>query len=174
MSFLFFFQAEDGIRALYVTGVQTCALPIYFVIVTGMEPAKTQRLALPGPVDGERMPAAPGELESREENAHLLAVVHAVEHDHCRRASRRSRGFHEQRGQRRIFVRHLHALDVRVAPLQACVLALKGLAADLAFFLARDHEALPGEVIHAGAQETVARRELAPLAGCRVGGALEP
>src|SRR6267378_554504 len=25
---LFFSQAEDGIRALYVTGVQTCALPI--------------------------------------------------------------------------------------------------------------------------------------------------
>src|SRR5690349_22183685 len=25
----FFFLAEDGIRALYVTGVQTCALPIY-------------------------------------------------------------------------------------------------------------------------------------------------
>src|SRR5690349_23549315 len=25
----FFFQAEDGIRDLYVTGVQTCALPIY-------------------------------------------------------------------------------------------------------------------------------------------------
>src|SRR5579871_5034243 len=25
----FFFQAEDGIRYLYVTGVQTCALPIY-------------------------------------------------------------------------------------------------------------------------------------------------
>src|SRR5204862_2558330 len=25
----FFFQAEDGIRELYVTGVQTCALPIY-------------------------------------------------------------------------------------------------------------------------------------------------
>src|SRR5690349_24698129 len=25
---LFFFQAEDGIRDLYVTGVQTCALPI--------------------------------------------------------------------------------------------------------------------------------------------------
>src|SRR5690349_23640431 len=28
MNFSFFFQAEDGIRALYVTGVQTCALPI--------------------------------------------------------------------------------------------------------------------------------------------------
>src|SRR2546428_7453383 len=26
----FFFQAEDGIRDLIVTGVQTCALPIYF------------------------------------------------------------------------------------------------------------------------------------------------
>src|SRR6266496_6263623 len=26
--FVFFFQAEDGIRDLYVTGVQTCALPI--------------------------------------------------------------------------------------------------------------------------------------------------
>src|SRR6267378_6288019 len=25
---VFFFQAEDGIRDLYVTGVQTCALPI--------------------------------------------------------------------------------------------------------------------------------------------------
>src|SRR5437762_10208274 len=26
----FFFQAEDGIRDTSVTGVQTCALPIYF------------------------------------------------------------------------------------------------------------------------------------------------
>src|SRR5690349_23020298 len=29
MLFFFFFQAEDGIRDLYVTGVQTCALPIW-------------------------------------------------------------------------------------------------------------------------------------------------
>src|SRR2546430_12882533 len=28
-STLFFFQAEDGIRDLTVTGVQTCALPIF-------------------------------------------------------------------------------------------------------------------------------------------------
>src|SRR5256712_7619571 len=28
-SFFFFFQAEDGIRDLIVTGVQTCALPIF-------------------------------------------------------------------------------------------------------------------------------------------------
>src|SRR5690606_24955743 len=31
--FFFFFQAEDGIRDFHVTGVQTCALPIYFHLV---------------------------------------------------------------------------------------------------------------------------------------------
>ena len=30
--FFFFFQAEDGIRDTSVTGVQTCALPIFMVI----------------------------------------------------------------------------------------------------------------------------------------------
>src|SRR5688572_33186824 len=29
----FFFQAEDGIRDLTVTGVQTCALPIYHISI---------------------------------------------------------------------------------------------------------------------------------------------
>src|SRR6266496_6046731 len=33
--FFFFFQAEDGIRDLYVTGVQTCALPIFGQCVYG-------------------------------------------------------------------------------------------------------------------------------------------
>src|SRR5438270_11813107 len=28
---IFFFQAEDGIRDLTVTGVQTCALPIFYI-----------------------------------------------------------------------------------------------------------------------------------------------
>src|SRR2546427_10778068 len=31
----FFFQAEDGIRDLTVTGVQTCALPIWKVFLEG-------------------------------------------------------------------------------------------------------------------------------------------
>src|SRR2546430_13656831 len=31
VSSFFFFQAEDGIRDLTVTGVQTCALPIYIL-----------------------------------------------------------------------------------------------------------------------------------------------
>src|SRR3712207_7427610 len=37
---LFFFQAEDGIRDIGVTGVQTCALPIYALPT---EPAATVR-----------------------------------------------------------------------------------------------------------------------------------
>ena len=32
--FIFFFQAEDGIRDIGVTGVQTCALPISGTMVT--------------------------------------------------------------------------------------------------------------------------------------------
>src|SRR2546422_6189405 len=32
--FFFFFQAEDGIRDVAVTGVQTCALPIFSRILT--------------------------------------------------------------------------------------------------------------------------------------------
>src|SRR5438876_3696731 len=34
--FFFFFQAEDGIRDGRVTGVQTCALPIYMGVVNGL------------------------------------------------------------------------------------------------------------------------------------------
>src|SRR3712207_6949488 len=37
---LFFFQAEDGIRDIGVTGVQTCALPISMPS-PGMEPLST-------------------------------------------------------------------------------------------------------------------------------------
>src|SRR5256886_4324196 len=35
--FFFFFQAEDGIRDLTVTGVQTCALPISLAANTAIE-----------------------------------------------------------------------------------------------------------------------------------------
>src|SRR5688572_32547275 len=51
----FFFQAEDGIRDLTVTGVQTCALPIYH----GQE-----RRAADGPEHAER-PAAAERSEER-------------------------------------------------------------------------------------------------------------
>src|SRR2546430_4440088 len=38
--FFFFFQAEDGIRDLTVTGVQTCALPISLANVTNRPPPR--------------------------------------------------------------------------------------------------------------------------------------
>src|SRR6266403_2041867 len=46
--FFFFFQAEDGIRDLYVTGVQTCALPIS--PVPGLHPTSASKLlfSVPG------------------------------------------------------------------------------------------------------------------------------
>src|SRR2546422_10562196 len=39
--FFFFFQAEDGIRDVAVTGVQTCALPIYGDLDRGVQPLET-------------------------------------------------------------------------------------------------------------------------------------
>src|SRR2546430_5668992 len=42
--FFFFFQAEDGIRDLTVTGVQTCALPIYLVNIVLHWAVETQHI----------------------------------------------------------------------------------------------------------------------------------
>src|SRR5687768_17969012 len=44
----FFFQAEDGIRDVAVTGVQTCALPISAVVLVGR-----QHLVTGGEIDAE-------------------------------------------------------------------------------------------------------------------------
>src|SRR5574340_555872 len=43
MESFFFFQAEDRIRDLLVTGVQTCALPIWEPRVSCLNPRKTSR-----------------------------------------------------------------------------------------------------------------------------------
>src|SRR6267154_4348685 len=43
---VFFFQAEDGIRDGRVTGVQTCALPIYNVIVQFARQAGYRKMTL--------------------------------------------------------------------------------------------------------------------------------
>src|SRR6266403_2241610 len=43
--FFFFFQAEDGIRDLYVTGVQTCALPISALAISATAFAEPPRWA---------------------------------------------------------------------------------------------------------------------------------
>src|SRR2546429_3736826 len=45
--FVFFFQAEDGIRDVAVTGVQTCALPIWAFPSTSATAAWAGFLALP-------------------------------------------------------------------------------------------------------------------------------
>src|SRR3712207_7488827 len=45
--FFFFFQAEDGIRDIGVTGVQTCALPIWIFAGAGVQ----RRHAVANPVD---------------------------------------------------------------------------------------------------------------------------
>src|SRR2546430_16490593 len=51
MSVVFFFQAEDGIRDLTVTGVQTCALPISEQDESGHRPGGRVEGAAP-PADG--------------------------------------------------------------------------------------------------------------------------
>src|SRR5256886_3691203 len=58
-SFFFFFQAEDGIRDLTVTGVQTCALPIWPLRI-GIGKRSRQRL------NGlaVRVPSGPAEARS--------------------------------------------------------------------------------------------------------------
>src|SRR2546428_3752304 len=45
MSIFFFFQAEDGIRDLIVTGVQTCALPISFLFFVAQSQTEHQHCA---------------------------------------------------------------------------------------------------------------------------------
>src|SRR5690349_22729244 len=52
LKFFFFFQAEDGIRDLYVTGVQTCALPIY--APGGLDPRVKAALDAGGPAPDYR------------------------------------------------------------------------------------------------------------------------
>src|SRR5258707_4488182 len=82
--FFFFFQAEDGIRDIGVTGVQTCALPIWprtcqqhaasaysaasFAVLPGADAQPLRqgedRVAV-GPGDRERRGLAPGRSEER-------------------------------------------------------------------------------------------------------------
>src|SRR2546430_11154999 len=65
-SLSFFFQAEDGIRDLTVTGVQTCALPICYGDVP-----MTVRAMKAGAVEFLTKPF--------EEEALLSAIRHAIE-----------------------------------------------------------------------------------------------
>src|SRR5438067_10748323 len=72
----FFFQAEDGIRDRNVTGVQTCALPIYFhqteVCKTIDQSARCHFTNAPKIIGVNVIDIAPGKL--------LRAIGHAIEH----------------------------------------------------------------------------------------------
>src|SRR3712207_8336293 len=61
--YFFFFQAEDGIRDIGVTGVQTCALPIWEVYLNGGR-VNTGRDAISWLVEGERRGAGEFVLNS--------------------------------------------------------------------------------------------------------------
>src|SRR5438105_438066 len=60
--FFFFFQAEDGIRDPLVTGVQTCALPIYFPNLT--KRGWRHRQPLPLRFRSRSLQRAPGPAEA--------------------------------------------------------------------------------------------------------------
>src|SRR6266496_6723155 len=79
----FFFQAEDGIRDLYVTGVQTCALPI-----SGQPEQHPQRGGLAGAVGaheaGDRAGLeAEAEVVDRGHRAVPLGEVVDLDAGHC-------------------------------------------------------------------------------------------
>src|SRR5438874_7301720 len=78
----FFFQAEDGIRDLYVTGVQTCALPIYArpggararPAARGERLRRGDRLRL----DGGRLPRHRQDRKSTRLNSSHVEISYAV------------------------------------------------------------------------------------------------
>src|SRR6266542_88453 len=53
----FFFQAEDGIRDATVTGVQTCALPIWLAFAAGIVASVAANIAAAQPSIGARIVA---------------------------------------------------------------------------------------------------------------------
>src|SRR2546430_12736751 len=86
LGLFFFFQAEDGIRDLTVTGVQTCALPI--CVRQLLDPRRHERMA--------------AEVEEVVEHPEIRPANHAAEYSHDRFFSGRSRGNHDRSEERRV------------------------------------------------------------------------
>src|SRR5690349_22950070 len=86
--FIFFFQAEDGIRDLYVTGVQTCALPICEIKKVAVKkfPAKRDRELRRESCPIQTAPSAatplpeltPGDRKSTRLNSSHVEISYAV------------------------------------------------------------------------------------------------
>src|SRR2546430_1721786 len=72
----FFFQAEDGIRDLTVTGVQTCALPIYHPMTGVARRVAAAEVHLGGPT-GVRRPTC-GEREHEPRRPRLVEMLTAA------------------------------------------------------------------------------------------------
>src|SRR5690349_24881171 len=73
----FFFQAEDGIRYLYVTGVQTCALPISVLAAGSIGSPQILQLSGIGPATLLR--------------EHGIAVAHELKRSEERRVGKEGR-----------------------------------------------------------------------------------
>src|SRR5256885_6273064 len=87
----FFFQAEDGIRDYKVTGVQTCALPIYSQLRDAGEfrflHCPDSKLGRPGPERGSKI-----ECDSKSVGSHQQSANgHSSEKPEIGRASCRER-----------------------------------------------------------------------------------
>src|SRR6266850_5709347 len=79
MPVFFFFQAEDGIRDYKVTGVQTCALPIYRIVDLGKWWLKVT--GLPLPLGGNAIRRALGpELMTSVSTALRDSIQYALDH----------------------------------------------------------------------------------------------
>src|SRR2546430_8257018 len=72
----FFFQAEDGIRDLTVTGVQTCALPIF-------ERVRADFPILRENVRGHQLVYLDNAATAQKPKAVIDAIVHYYEHDNA-------------------------------------------------------------------------------------------
>src|SRR2546422_11074348 len=70
MFFFFFFQAEDGIRDVAVTGVQTCALPICV--------RRCLLLAVPGVAPAPPPPSRPSSTSTRPRAAIAFGTSHPL------------------------------------------------------------------------------------------------
>src|SRR3989454_9299503 len=84
--FFFFFQAEDGIRDYKVTGVQTCALPIFFQKEASDDPERQVFPLVVFHVEGDGHPVLHGRSEQRAQpdrkstrlNSSHLVISYAV------------------------------------------------------------------------------------------------
>src|SRR5260370_26196076 len=90
LSLSFFFQAEDGIRDSSVTGVQTCALPIFLDALATIAPVT----AIRGNIDRDPWAKRLHETEIVEIEDSILYVIHDLNQldlDQIGRASCRER-----------------------------------------------------------------------------------